>query len=218
MQNSPNNQTNFYVAGGPLRANHPSYVIRDADDKLFDLAKQGQFAYVLTARQMGKSSLMNRTAHRLTQASIEAVRIDLTRIGIVSAEEWYLGFLTELQRKLKLDIDVVAWWDAHARLGYLQRFITFLSEVVLVQVKRQVVIFIDEIDTTLNLDFADDFFAGIRSVFNARDEEPIFDRINFILLGVASPSDLIQDNKRTPFNIGEAVELQIGRASCRERV
>ena len=66
------------------------------------------------------------------------------------------------------------------------------------------VIFIDEIDSTLSLPFTDDFYAAIRYVYNARARAPEFQRLSFVLIGVATPSDLISDPKRTPFNIGNA--------------
>ncbi|MEH2234030.1 MAG: ABC transporter substrate-binding protein [Nostoc sp.] len=67
---------------------------------------------------------------------------------------------------------------------------------------------IDEIDTVLSLDFpTDDFFAFIRSCYNERANNQIYERITFALLGVATPSQLIQDTRRTPFNIGEAIQL-----------
>jgi len=70
------------------------------------------------------------------------------------------------------------------------------------------VIFVDEIDSTLNLDFRDDFFAAIRAIYNARAAESIYKRLTFALLGVATPTDLIRDRKRTPFNIGRRIVLQ----------
>src|SRR5262249_18435035 len=72
---------------------------------------------------------------------------------------------------------------------------------------ERIVIFIDEIDTTLSLKFSDDFFAAIRAMYHARAEEPEFRRLSFVLIGVANPNDLIADPKRTPFNIGKSVEL-----------
>ena len=82
----------FFVAGGTLRANTPSYVERPADEELFQKVRDGEFCYVLTARQMGKSSLMIRTARRLRAEGVQSVVIDLTKVGIeVSAEQWYLG-------------------------------------------------------------------------------------------------------------------------------
>ena len=51
----------FYVTGGTLRHDAPSYVERRADRDLSEGLLQGEFCYVLTSRQMGKSSLMVRT-------------------------------------------------------------------------------------------------------------------------------------------------------------
>jgi hypothetical protein len=83
-----------------------------------------------------------------------------------------------------------------------------VREVLLAGVEREIVVFIDEIDSVLGLPFrADDFFAGIRELYNRRVDEPSYERLTFALLGVCAPQDLIQDKRRTPFNIGEAIEL-----------
>src|SRR5262249_43917192 len=42
---------------------------------------------------------------------------------------------------------------------------------------------------------------------NRRSQDPEFARLTFCLLGVATPSDLIQDTRTTPFNIGKRIEL-----------
>ena len=200
--------TNFFVAGGTLRYDSPSYVKRPADDELFSLALAGEFCYVLTARQMGKSSLMIRTARRLKEAGASSVIIDLTKIGTdVSVDQWYLGLITQLKRHLHLRVDPAAWWVEYANLGHVQRFTDFLRDVVLHEIEGHVVIFMDEIDTTLNLAFSDDFFAAIRAVYNARATDSAFERLTFVLLGVATPADLIKDRRRTPFNIGQAIDL-----------
>ena len=54
---------------------------------------------------------------------------------------------------------------------------------------------------------ADEFFAAIRECYTRRAEEREYNRLAFCLLGVASPSDLIQDTRTTPFNIGRRIEL-----------
>jgi len=88
--------------------------------------------------------------------------------------------------------------------------------VLLVKVKLgdndslpKLVIFLDEIDSVLGLSFSvNDFFALIRSCYNHRSINPTYQRLTFGLFGVATPSDLITDPQRTPFNIGQAIQLQ----------
>ncbi len=205
----PTTTSDFFVAGGTLRADSPSYVKRPADDELFNLASAGEFCYVLTPRQMGKSSLMVRTAHQLHESGVSTAIIDLTEIGTdVSIEQWYLGLITRLKVQLDLSVDPDGWWSDHASLGAVQRFTNFLHDVVLTEIKGPVVIFIDEIDTTMNLDFSDDFFASIRFTYNARASDSIYNRLTFVLLGVTTPTDLIKDRSRTPFNIGQGIDLR----------
>ena len=100
-----------------------------------------------------------------------------------------------------------SWWLAHAHLGYTQRLVLFLEKVVLAEIDVPIVVFIDEIDTTLGLPFTDDFFAAIRYFYNARTSNPDLYRLSFVLIGVATPAELIRDPKRTPFNIGQRVNL-----------
>jgi len=200
--------SDFYVAGGTLRSTAPSYVKRPADDELFNLALRGEFCYVLTSRQMGKSSLMIRVARRLGSEGVQSAIIDLTNLGTeTSIDQWYLGLLSHLKRRLRLSVDLETWWQEQAALGPVQRFTTFLHDVVLKEIEGRVVIFIDEIDTTLNLDFSDDFFAAIRFIYNARATDVAYERLTFVLLGVAIPADLIKDRSRTPFNIGQRINL-----------
>jgi hypothetical protein len=102
---------------------------------------------------------------------------------------------------------VVKWWQERAHLGITQRLTLFFQEVLLKEVSAPVVIFVDEIDTTLSLDFTDDFFAAIRYFYNARARSKDFQRLSVVLIGAATPGDLIRDRQRTPFNVGQRVDL-----------
>jgi Tol biopolymer transport system component len=115
--------------------------------------------------------------------------------------------LREIVKRLELDVDLIAWWQQHDQMGMAERLIRFFEELVLVKISAPIVIFVDEIDTTIGLGFADDFFVAIRSLYEARTHNPALKRLSFVLIGTASPSDLIRDSKRTPFNIGSRVDL-----------
>jgi WD40 repeat protein len=199
----------FYVTGGTLRPDAPSYVRRQADADLYEGLTRGVFCYVLTARQLGKSSLMVHTATRLREEGVAVVVLDLTRVGQnLSTEQWYDGLLDLMGHQLDLEDELEEFWLAHPRLGPLQRWLAALEEVVLARVPGRLVLFVDEIDTVRSLPFStDEFFAGIRECYNRRTQDPAFARLTFCLLGVASPSDLIRDPRTTPFNIGRRIEL-----------
>ena len=74
-------QTGFYVVGGTLPSRAPCYIQRRADLDLYEGLREGSFCYVLTSRQMGKSSLMIRTAARLREEGTNVVLMDLTAVG-----------------------------------------------------------------------------------------------------------------------------------------
>lgn len=202
-------RSDFFVTGGALASDAASYVVRHADADLRDALAAGEFCYVLTARQMGKSSLMVRTVTDLRQREIDAVVVDLTAIGVhITVDHWYRGLLAEVGEQLGLDAALDAAWARLQALPPIQRWLRILREVVVASRARPLVIFIDEIDIVRSLPFrTDDFFAGLRELFNRRARDPDLRRLTFCLLGVASPTDLIADPTLTPFNVGRRIEL-----------
>lgn len=205
-------KTAFYVTGGTLRPDAECYVERQADVRIHESLTRGDFCYVLTSRQMGKSSLMVRTVQALRKDGQAVAVLDLTAIGQnLTVEQWYVGMLERLGRQLDLEDELEDYWDDHKQLGPVQRWFAALHEIALKtdEAKQGLVIFVDEIDAVRSLPFStDEFFAAIRECYNRRSAEPEFARLSFCLLGVATPSDLIRDTRTTPFNIGQRIELQ----------
>jgi WD40 repeat protein len=209
MNATPNSGSPYKITGGSLNFNHPSYVVRQADKDLCDWLKRGEFCYVLNSRQMGKSSLRIQTMYRLRTKGIACAEVDLMGIDNyqTTPEKWYGGIVRELTSSLELKLNSLTWWREHKDLAPMQRFNEFLEKVVLAEASQNVVIFVDEIDTVLKLEFKDDFFGLIRACYEKRASSEMYKHLSFVLLGVATPSDLIRDTSRTPFNIGQAIEL-----------
>lgn len=206
--------TDDYQVGGSLDGNAPSYVTRQADINFYQALKAGQFCYVLNSRQMGKSSLRVRTMQRLQAEGTVCVFIDLTGIGTqdVTPEKWYAGIVQSLVSSCQLTSKIQwrTWWRERLDLlSPIQRLSLFIQEILLVEIQQNIVIFVDEIDRVLSQKFAlDDFFGLIRHCYEQRETDVDYQRLTFALLGVARPSDLIQDKTQTPFNIGQAIQLQ----------
>lgn len=206
--NSKSGRASFYVAGGAVPLDAPCYVMRDADLDLHAALIRGEFCFVLTSRQTGKSSLMTRMIARLREEGAQALHVDIESLGAnLSAEQWYLGIVERVGSQLELQDEMEAYWYAHSSLGPLQRWAGAIREVVLARTQGPVFLFFDSIEATRRLSFpTDEFFASIRGVYEERAQSAALNRLNFCLLGAATSTELVNAD-RSPFPSGHRVEL-----------
>ncbi|MDY6803537.1 MAG: AAA-like domain-containing protein [Cyanobacteriota bacterium] len=208
-----NSASDYYQVGGSLKFDAPSYVERQADEKLYNALKRGKCCYVLNCRQMGKSSLRVQIMQRLKKEGVNCASIDFSKMGTehLTPDWWYRGVMNELWRGFDLleKVDLKKWLRDLDFLAPQKQLDRFIEDVILASFPgQQIVIFIDEIDSVRSLEFSvDDFFALVRACYNQRVDNEEYDRLGFAMFGVVKPSDLIRQTKRTPFNIGIEIEL-----------
>ncbi|MCC5635017.1 AAA-like domain-containing protein [Nostoc sp. CHAB 5844] len=201
---------NYYKLGGSLGYQDPTYVVRQADADLYEGLINGKLCYVFNSRQMGKSSLRVQITKQLQKQGIKCASVDLSKISShTTPSQWYGDFISELLRGFGLSrkIDFGKWCREREFLSPQQRLNELIDDVLLTEISGQIIIFLEEVDFILKVNFKDDFFAFIRAFYNQRSDNSEYERLTFCLLGVTTPSDLVSAQNRTPFNVGKAIEL-----------
>ncbi len=185
------------------------YVHRDADRQLRRVIEDmGRPAYVLVARQMGKTNLLLNAKREMQGAADAFVYIDLSN-RFASAGECFRNIVdTALESHEALLGAARPHIDRLRGLGLpphkehereLRELLNVLPGVM--------VMFLDEVDSMTTTPFADSIFAQIRSVYFSRANISEYSRLTYVLSGVAEPSELIRNPKLSPFNIGEKIYL-----------
>jgi formylglycine-generating enzyme required for sulfatase activity len=194
---------------GTLVPGRDVYVRRPEDEQLFELLRTGEYVNILSSRQVGKSSLVMRTAFRLRERGHRFAYVDLTSLGTPdNARSYFRGLIRDLGKQLAVKFDVQEFWhDDGSGETSTQQFIRFFRECIATQIEAPVLICLDEIDSTLKFSFTDDLFTALRSMYNERAIVQAYQRITFCLIGVATPDELIKERRTTPYNVGKTMWL-----------
>jgi hypothetical protein len=205
--------TKFYVTGGTMPSDAPSYIKRQADDELYHALQQGEYCYILDSSQMGKSSLVIRVMERLKQDSIKVVYFSLQPFGTtgVTLDNWYGSLLTEIDTQLELPTTALSFWDNQRQQNLTPTYCwdQVVRQIILGHGSEPIVFFLDEIGIVQKLPaFTDDFLLSLREFYNARTTHPDFRRLTFCLIGTATPASLIKDRHLPPFNVGQRIILE----------
>jgi len=184
------------------------YVERAADRQLRSIVDDmGRPGYVLVARQMGKTNLLLNMKRERTEDIVLYVdlssRSDTPRVwfrriidGLIECDpERFYQTTTQIADFRKSDaLEPSTEFDRSLRL-------------LLRTTPRRMVIVLDEIDSLVNTTYSDIILAQIRSMYFSRVNYPEYQRLTYVLSGVAEPVDLIKDKNISPFNIGEKIYL-----------
>lgn len=194
-----------------MQPDRPCYLRRAADEELLDAISSEQFAFVLAPRATGKSSLMGRAIRRLRADGEIAAVVDLAQIGTRGESQdstrWHYSVAYRICRELRLKVDLQAWWQERALLSNEHRLVEFFWDIVLANTDTSVTIFFDEAERLIGRPFSGELFAALHSAYLRRVSEPEYSRLNFVVLGVATPEQLCPDPDSSPFASGRAIRL-----------
>jgi hypothetical protein len=195
--------------GGSIRLGDRFYIERESDARLTRaIIKTGETITISASRQTGKSSLLARGLHH-AHPTADIVYMDLQSIAhqeFESADRFLRYFASTITRKLRKEAGIVSEiWQEH--LGAQDKLVKVMEEHVLPVSSRQVVLAIDEADRLLSVPFHSDFFALMRSWHNNRAIDPVWNRINLVMVIATEPYLLISNPNQSPFNVGVKLNL-----------
>lgn len=185
------------------------YVERSADRQLKAVVDDmGRPAYILVARQMGKTNLLlNMKRNRPSDLVIYfdlSNRFDTARkffrniidtIIEINPDLFDSAVKTISHNRLGDELEASVEYDRHLRL-------------LLKTCQKKIVLILDEIDSLIGCSYSDSILAQIRSMYFSRGNHEIYTNLTYVLSGVAEPGDLIKDKNISPFNIGEKIYLE----------
>jgi tetratricopeptide (TPR) repeat protein len=187
------------------------YIERNADRELEAiLGDMGRPGYVLVARQMGKTNLLLNARRKHNNDDEVFVYLDASNL-FPDVRSFFRGII-DLALETRSDkFSNIANGIQERRSGREvlphKEHEAELKSLIASGIKK-LVICIDEIDALARSEFSDQVFSFIRSVyFSGRSNFEEFERLTYLLSGVAEPADIIKNKDISPFNIGSKIYL-----------
>jgi AAA-like domain/TIR domain len=196
---------------GTMKPDSPFYVIRDADQAaLSAIEEEGVTITIRGSRQMGKSSLLNRTmaAARARDKQIAYFDFQLfDQTTLSSSDHFFRAFCTLMTDELGLEDRIEDYWQRP--IGNSQCCTRYVVDHVLKQLSQPLVLAMDEVEKVFCGNFqSSDFFGMLRSWHNNRATNSLWQRLDLVLVISTEPYQLIENLNQSPFNVGERVDLQ----------
>ena len=189
---------NPYRAAGAFSGK--AYIRRDADAQLLEQIEDNQYyPYFAAPRQSGKSSLLLRTMAALDGKRYRCALVDLSPFVVASYDDFWRQFLHEVARSANFDPAPIGQEDPR---DVLLQWLASCSQ--------RLIVFMDEIDVLLSVDFREQIFSKFRTFFNlrARLDTAALQRLQFVFAGAAHSSRFIKDPRWSPFNVAIEIELE----------
>lgn len=179
---------------------------------------------LIGARQTGKTSLLNRLHAEYTGSAWLTVQADLSELSEFEGEVWYSQFIAQCCEQLQRggmsisEADVAATFAQTRVPLYSARGWT---ETIRLACRRlsggqRLLISLDEISSVPRQQW-EPFFSNIRAVHQSArspNQRPEYRRLGMILAGAFVPSELINDVKKSPFNVSTNIYMSPVRSEA----
>ncbi len=200
----------LYTPGGAIGVDDPFYIVRESDhDVLSAVLEDRALVTVRAARQMGKTSLILRTACHAHQKNIRVAFIDFQALPTNCFQNvncLWKAVAKRIESDLKLPKFVKDKWDdkddADLNLEAFANAAQSGSEI------NSTLICMDEVDRVFDTAASDAFFSILRAIHSKAAFAPEWEKFRWLLAGSTEPVFFIKNLHQSPFNIGLRVELR----------
>lgn len=190
---------------GALAPDSPFYVEREADELArAAIARQGVTITIKGARQMGKSSLLQRLAQTAGQMGKRFVWLDCELLhGPQKEAKSFLGnFCDAFTDEVGLDI------SAPATITSAWRCTRYVGREILSRLEQPCVLALDNAESLFDTTYRNAFFSMLRTWHNNRASKAKWKRLDLVVVTSTEPYYFIDNMHQSPFNVGEVIELQ----------
>ena len=195
---------------GTMALESQLYIRRVEDDRALRAVDAQEGTVIIKgARQMGKSSLLNRMISGAVDRDQRVIFLDFQLFdqpALENRERFFRQFCTFLADELELPNRLDEYWDVDLPLPKICT--SYMGRYLLKGIEEPVVLAMDEVDRVLNTSFRSDFFGMLRSWHNKRAMSKLWRRFSQVLVISTEPYQLIEDLNQSPFNVGQTLRLQ----------
>jgi hypothetical protein len=195
---------------GTMDSDSKFYIERPADVIALNTMNQGGVVVIKAPRQMGKSSLMIRMMQEAKRMKKHVAFLDFQILGSLSyssEEVFYKSFCSLISKKLQLVNRVEEFWKDNEGQSNALICTYYMEDYILMQCDRSIVLAMDEVESIFGASFRSGFFGMLRSWYNSRATELLWQRLDLALVTSTEPYLWIENLEQSPFNVSEDVEL-----------
>jgi AAA-like domain/TIR domain len=205
-------QKPLHAPDRPVDFKSDMYVVRDSDKRAENMIQTEQVTITIKGPdQRGKSSLLFRMLDTAKRAGKEVVFIDfqLTHRKTLSDEDrFFRVFCSRISDELDLEDKTEEYWSKPRDNS--ERCTLYMRKHILHRIGEEttLVLAIDETESVADADFSDNFYTMLRNWHERRGWIPELQRLDMVFVVSTEPYRLIKDDKISPFNVGDPIELE----------
>ena len=199
------------VPSGAVKLRSKFYIERRADAQVRrQVLRSGTATTIRAPRQTGKSSLLVRGVHHARENGCKVAHLDFQLVDsdyLQTLDIFLRHFAEMIARRLRLDpAEVEKSW--RGSLGSQDKLTYLLEDYILPETEAPIVLAMDEVDRLLQTPFHTEFFGMLRSWYNSRAINDLWNILNIVMVISTEPHLLIDDIHQSPFSVGLRLYLK----------